>query len=101
MSMEETGIREQVDQTSAALVMTAMSFAVLALAFSSIFITHLEHAEVSPLVIAFYRMAMATILLFPAALTAKRKEMAAFSGKEYLLLGLGGFFLALHFGAWI
>ena len=101
MSMEETGIHEQPDQTSAALVATAMSFAVLALAFSSIFITHLEHAEVSPLVIAFYRMAMATIMLFPAALTIKRKEMAALSGKDYLLLALGGFFLALHFGAWI
>jgi drug/metabolite transporter (DMT)-like permease len=99
--MEEIETQAPPSQTSATVVLTAMSFAVLALAFSSIFITKLEHAEVSPLVIAFYRMAMATMLLIPAALTFKRKEIFAFTSKEFLLLALGGFFLALHFGAWI
>ena len=44
-------------------VMTAMGFAVLALAFASIFITELERSAVPPLVIAFYRMAIATALM--------------------------------------
>lgn len=88
-------------QPNPTVVIASMSFAVLALAFSSIFITQLEHEEVPPLAIAFYRMALATVLLAPVAFAWKRKEIAAFKGKETLLLGLGGLFLALHFGAWI
>jgi drug/metabolite transporter (DMT)-like permease len=82
-------------------VMAAMGLAVLALAFSSVFIIRLENAEVPPLVIAFWRMAIATALLFPAALALKRKEIAALAQKDLGLLLLGGFCLAVHFGAWI
>ncbi|MBI3653961.1 MAG: DMT family transporter [Acidobacteria bacterium] len=99
--MEERNPPATMPTTKATFVVTAMSFAVLALAFSSIFIIKLEHAEVPPLVIAFYRMAMATVLLLPLALACKRREMFAFSGREFFLLALGGGFLALHFGAWI
>lgn len=83
------------------VVLAAMSFAVLALAFSSIFITQLERAQVPSLAIAFYRMAMATALLAPLAFALKRQEMFAFKGRELAMLTLGGLFLALHFGAWI
>ena len=82
-------------------VMTAMSFAVLALAFSSVFITMLERAHVEPLAIAFYRMALATGLLLPAALAFRRREISLFARKDLALLLLGGFCLAVHFGAWI
>jgi drug/metabolite transporter (DMT)-like permease len=99
--MEETKPHDNQHQSSSAVVVAAMSFAVLALAFSSVFITQLEREEVPPLVIAFYRMAMATALLLPIALALKRKEIFAFTGKEFSLLTLGGLFLALHFGAWI
>lgn len=92
---------EKRQETSTAGVMAAMGFAVLALAFSSIFISKLEQTEVPPLVIAFYRMALATVLLMPAALAFKRREIAALARKDLVLLLLGGFFLAVHFGAWI
>ena len=82
-------------------VMTAMGFAVVALAFSSIFITKLEQLEVPPLVIAFYRMTFATALLMPVALVVKRREIAALARRDLSLLVLGGFCLAVHFGAWI
>jgi drug/metabolite transporter (DMT)-like permease len=82
-------------------VMTAMGFAVIALAFSSIFITKLEQLEVPPLVIAFYRMTLATLLLMPVAIAAKRREIAALARGDLSLLVLGGFCLAVHFGAWI
>lgn len=82
-------------------VMTAMGFAVIALAFSSIFITKLEQSEVPPLVIAFYRMTFATALLLPASLVLKRREIAALGRRDLLLMGLGGLCLAIHFGAWI
>jgi drug/metabolite transporter (DMT)-like permease len=82
-------------------VSAAMTVAVTALSFASIFITKLEDAEVPPLVIAFYRMAITTVLLLPPALAFKRKEIASLARKDFGLLALGGLFLAIHFGAWI
>jgi drug/metabolite transporter (DMT)-like permease len=81
--------------------MAAMGFAIVALAFASIFITRLERAGVPPITIAFYRIALATCLLAPAALALKWREIFSLSGRDLLLLALGGLFLALHFGAWI
>lgn len=78
-----------------------MAFAVIALSFSAIFIKRLDLAGVPPLVIAFYRMALATLILLPAALALKRREIKTLGRREIMLLALGGFFLALHFGAWI
>jgi len=78
-----------------------MTFALCALAFASILITELERSEVPPLVIAFYRMAIATALMLPAALIFKRKEIGSLSRRDVGLLALGGFCLAVHFGAWI
>lgn len=81
--------------------MAAMGFAVLALAFSAIFIIKLEQAEVPAPVIAFYRMAVATALLLPPALAFKWKEIRSLAREDIGLLALGGFCLAVHFGAWI
>ena len=78
-----------------------MGFAVLALAFASIFITELERSAVPPLVIAFYRMAIATALMLPVSLAFKWKEIASLARKDLGLMVLGGFCLAVHFGAWI
>lgn len=82
-------------------VAAAMGMAVLALAFSSIFITRLERAHVEPLAIAFYRMALATALLLPATLALKRREIRQLTRRDLALLSLAGLFLAVHFGAWI
>lgn len=81
--------------------MGAMALAVLGLSFASIFITELERAEVPPLVIAFYRMAIATGLLLPPALAFRRKEIVSLARGDFGLLMLGGLCLAIHFGAWI
>jgi len=84
-----------------ARVMGAMAFAVVGLSFSSVFITELERTEISPLAIAFYRMAIATLLLLPPALALKRKELASLARVDLWLLLLGGLCLGVHFGAWI
>lgn len=81
--------------------MGAMGFAVLALAFSSIFIKKLELENIPPLAIALYRMAIATAILLPAAIALKRREISRLTASDAALLVMGGFFLALHFGAWI
>lgn len=84
-----------------ARVLTAMGFAVIALSFSSIFIKKLNGESVPPLVIAFYRMALATAFLLPGTIALKRRELGALTRSEVALLLLGGFCLAVHFGAWI
>lgn len=89
------------DSVATARVMTAMGFAVLALSFSSIFVTGLERSEVPPMVIAFYRMVIATAILLPPALILKRNEIAALVRRDLGLLALGGLCLAIHFAAWI
>lgn len=78
-----------------------MGFAVLALSFSSIFVTSLEQFEVPALVIAFYRMAIATAILLPVAVVLKRDEILTLVRKDLGLLALGGLCLAIHFAAWI
>jgi drug/metabolite transporter (DMT)-like permease len=82
-------------------VVAAMTLAITALSFASIFITRLEGSEVPPLVIAFYRMAITTALLLPLALAFRRKEIASLARRDFGLLALGGLCLAIHFGAWI
>lgn len=82
-------------------VPAAMTLAIAALSFASIFITKLESAQMPPLVIAFYRMAIATALLLPPALAFRRKEIGALARNDFGLLALGGLCLAIHFGAWI
>ena len=99
MTTSETG--EPTTGPGAPRAMGAMGFAILALAFASIFITRLELAGVPPISIAFYRMALATCLLSPVALALKWREIRSLSGRDLLLLASGGLFLALHFGAWI
>lgn len=78
-----------------------MTFAVIALAFASVFIVKLGQSQVPSLVIAFYRMAIAATLLLPVAFTFKHRELAALSREDLVMLAVGGFCLALHFGAWI
>jgi drug/metabolite transporter (DMT)-like permease len=78
-----------------------MAGAVIAMAFSSIFVTKLEALGAPAVVIAFYRVALATVLLTPAALFLKGRELIGLSRGDIASLGVAGFCLAVHFGAWI
>jgi drug/metabolite transporter (DMT)-like permease len=84
-----------------AAVYLTMAFAVVAIAFSSIFVTKLEQAAVRPVIVAFYRMAFATVFLLPASIKLHRSEIAGLTRRDLLLLVVSGFFLALHFLSWI
>ncbi len=58
-------------------------------------------ADAPALVIAAYRVGLAVVVITPIALWRARAELLALSRRD-LLLGLAsGFFLALHFAAWI
>lgn len=52
-------------------------------------------------VIAAYRMVLATLVLAPIALTRHRDEIKALTCGERILAGISGFFLAIHFATWI
>jgi drug/metabolite transporter (DMT)-like permease len=77
-----------------------LALAVLAAAFSSIFIRFAQ-TEATSLVISAYRLAIATLLLSPVLLFRYRGEVRALTRKEGRLSLFAGFFLAIHIGTWI
>lgn len=58
-------------------------------------------ADAPALVIAAYRVGLATLVITPIALLKAREELLGLSRREILLAVLSGFFLALHFATWI
>jgi drug/metabolite transporter (DMT)-like permease len=87
--------------TARSRIYPAVAGAITALAFSSVFIKKLETLAVPVVVVAFYRVALAALLLAPFTLGLKRKEVAGLRRREYALLLAAGFCQAVHFGAWI
>lgn len=72
--------------------------AIIGISFAAIFI---RWSESSALVIATYRMAFATIILLPFALTYAREEVMGLKKKDVGYLVLIGGLLAVHFVAFI
>jgi len=58
-------------------------------------------AEAPALVVAAYRVGLATLVLAPITLIQSRRELMELSGRDLWMAALSGFFLAIHFAAWI
>jgi drug/metabolite transporter (DMT)-like permease len=58
-------------------------------------------ADAPALVIAAYRVGLASLILAPLAWFKARHEIAALSRRELKLAVISGFFLAMHFATWI
>ncbi|HEY90360.1 MAG TPA: DMT family transporter [Dehalococcoidia bacterium] len=71
---------------------------VISVSFAAIFI---RLADAPPLVIAAYRLCLASLVVVPAAWIRSRKELQNLTRREVILALLSGAFLALHFGLWI
>lgn len=71
---------------------------VIAVSFASIFI---RLAEAPPLIIAAYRLGLASLVIGPVALIRSGQELRALSRRDLVYLVIAGVFLALHFGLWI
>lgn len=80
--------------------LAALAFGVAGASTASIFIRYAQGYAPS-LVIAAYRLALATLLLLPFTLTRGRAELRAMTGRQTRLTILSGVFLAIHFGTWI
>jgi drug/metabolite transporter (DMT)-like permease len=76
----------------------ALVSGVLAVSTGAIFA---KLAEAPALVIAAYRVGLASLILAPIAWWKARDELMGLEIREYILALLSGFFLALHFFTWI
>jgi len=71
---------------------------VVSVSFAAIFI---RLADAPPLVIAAYRLTIASLVLIPFAGKKAMPSLKRLSGRDSLLLLSSSFFLALHFALWI
>jgi drug/metabolite transporter (DMT)-like permease len=76
----------------------ALVTGVLAVSTGAIFV---RLAEAPAMVIAAYRVGLASLILAPIAWWRARDELFSLEKHDYLLAGLAGLFLALHFATWI
>lgn len=75
-------------------------FGILAVSTASPLIRFAQR-EGGSLVIAALRVSMATIILTPFALAHHRDELRSLGRRSLAVLVLSGFFLAVHFAAWV
>jgi drug/metabolite transporter (DMT)-like permease len=78
----------------------AILFGILAVSTASIFIRFAQR-ETTSLVIAAWRLTVASLILVPVAASTHKRELASLQRNELLLALLSGIFLAAHFASWI
>jgi drug/metabolite transporter (DMT)-like permease len=71
---------------------------VVSVSFAAIFI---RLAEAPPLIIATYRLLIASLVLWPLTLKYSRNELRHLTLRDIWLALISGVFLGLHFGMWI
>jgi drug/metabolite transporter (DMT)-like permease len=77
----------------------ALSLGIISVSFGAIFAR--LSGEADALVISAYRVGLASIILFPIAWLKVRDELSSLSMADLRFAALSGFFLAMHFAAWI
>jgi len=80
--------------------MIVIIFGILAVSTGSIFVRYAQE-DAPSIVIAAYRLGLATLFLAPLALIKHRTELASIQGRDRWLAIGSGIFLALHFATWI
>ena len=78
-----------------------LAVAVLIVSCAAILIRVAQGEGVNSITIAAWRLTIATALLWPLAWKSASKEIGAWRKQDWLLGGIAGLFLALHFAAWI
>ncbi len=79
----------------------AIIFGIFAVSTASIFIKFVQQQNVASIVIAAYRLGIATIILSPVVYARYRREISSLTSRELKFSLLSGFFLAIHFASWI
>lgn len=78
----------------------ALFLGILIVSTSSIFIRYAQK-EAASIVIAAWRLALASLILTPIVFIGYRKELLGLRRNQVLLALLSGIFLAFHFATWI
>jgi drug/metabolite transporter (DMT)-like permease len=91
---------KQPSQRPFAPPLLVIAFGILAVSTGSIFVRYAQVYAPS-IVIAAYRLGLATIFLAPLALFKRRSELKRIEGRNRILAIGSGVFLALHFATWI
>ena len=79
------------------LVAAAVAASIVAISTAAIMI---READAAPVVIGFYRLLYATLLLLPFALWKARAELADMPRRDWAMLGVVGVVLGVHFASW-
>jgi drug/metabolite transporter (DMT)-like permease len=82
-------------------LLLSLTAGVIAVSFAAILIRFAQAAGMPTLPIAAWRLTIASAILLPYAWFTRRAEMRRLVRREWLLLGLSGVFLGLHFATWI
>lgn len=78
-----------------------LAFGILGVSSSSILVRLVQGQDMPSLVIAAWRLTLASGLLLPLALTSRRMELRSMSSSAWLLALFSGTMLAIHFASWI
>ena len=89
------------DQSPRFSPILVLSFGILAISSGSILVRLAQGENMPSLVIAAWRLALASAVLLPLALRYRRPELAKMSLSAWGMAVLSGFMLALHFASWI
>jgi drug/metabolite transporter (DMT)-like permease len=81
-----------------ALYVSVLTVALVGVAHGAIFV---RVAEADPIVIAAFRLGIATVLLAPVTLFFAYSDLRALTGRQLRLIAGAAVFLALHFATWI
>lgn len=81
--------------------MLVLIFGVIGISSGSILVRLAQGQDMPSIVIAAWRLTMASAVLMPLALTRRRSELTRMSRISWGLAILSGFMLALHFASWI
>lgn len=84
--------------TNKSIVAAAVAASILAVSTAAILI---RLSDAPPVVVAFYRLLYASLILIPFAMWKARAELRALSARDWVGLSLVGAVLALHFASWI
>ncbi len=81
-----------------AVYVTVMTVALVSVGHGAIFI---RLADADPIVIAAFRLAIATLVLAPITLLIAHRDLRALTRRQLKLIAGASVFLALHFATWI
>lgn len=83
---------------SSAIYISVLTVALVSVAHGAIFV---RVAEADPIVVAAFRLGIATAVLAPITLVFAYSDLRAITGRQLRLIAGASVFLALHFATWI